>query len=214
MCKLFQTSIFCMMTLIVSQTTVSATESDWDLATRKDEFTGKNSEPFLMYKVKIPGTTKGKIELQVVCSLYDKTDQHPHLVSQNTNLKPDDKSRTINHVITVFDSELIQTNWDPNAGHHKSYFRQLNIDEKPSTTTNYLDMYYTNSKFNNVHHSSISSRVTQPDYTNLPKKQEITFVSGKRMNIEFGQMYLNYVKSCFSGRNCRNLGGHYTVCTP
>jgi hypothetical protein len=47
------------MTLIVGQTTVFASESNWGEYTKKDEFTGKNSEPFLMYKVEIPGTTKG-----------------------------------------------------------------------------------------------------------------------------------------------------------
>jgi hypothetical protein len=195
MYKLFQFSIFCLMTLIVGQTTVSASESNWDEYTRKDELTGKNSEPFLMYKVGIPGTTKGKLELQVVCSNSMVTGfSHPHHVTNNTNLKSDDKTRLINHVITFFDSPLLQTN-----GYPSSVFRQLNMDEK----TVYDVVYQKSNNYTNVYFLTIFSINTMTDYSNLPRRQEVVFVDGKKIIIDFGQRYFYYVKSCFTSRSCR-----------
>ena len=54
--------------------TVSASESDWNLYTSKDELTGKTSKPYLIYKAQIPGNSKGIIEIEFVClNVYSLT---------------------------------------------------------------------------------------------------------------------------------------------
>jgi len=195
------------MTLIVSQTTVSASESDWDLVTQTDDLTKKTSDPFMLYEVAIPGTSNGKLELQVICSsagndLLGMSFPEVHN-NKNTNLKPDDKSREIIYAITVFDSPLILVD-----SKGISFARQLNIDGK--TIENII--YIKNPSFNNVHYANKFSISTDSDYSNLPRRQEIVFAGGKKVIIDFGQQYLNYVKACFVGRNCQRVGDRYSVC--
>lgn len=217
MCKLFQVSIFCMMTLIVSQTTVLASESDWDLVTRKDEFTGKNSPPFLMYTTEIPETANGKLELQVVCSSVGSASNlnvDPDQVIHKTNLQHNDEIRFINYVLTVFRSPLILMRSEVTEYRHViTEFRQLIMDKRQSPDYDTV-AYYRNSNFNNVFHTDTRSNWTRSNYTNLPKKQEVAFVGGMKMNIEFGQKYLTFVKSCFVGRDCLNEIHQSSICTP
>ena len=213
--KLFQVLIFSMLILIVGETTVSASESDWDTYTTTDKLTGKKSDPFLRYHATIPGASKGRLKLQVRCigeDVAQKLDQGSpfgnifstlslnSLFSNPTEIKDNDHFRSVIHSIHDYDESGLKS------------VRQLNIDDALT-----FPKVIVSESYRNVYLSLVQSSKTNSNYSNLAKKQELVFDDGNSMIIEFGQKYLKYVRSCFAGRVCQSDATdqrQYAKCDP
>lgn len=151
------------------QSTVSASESDWNLYTSKDELTGKTSKPYLIYKSQIPGNSKGIIQIKINCfNMEAITDS---LMSE----------------LLINNAPILEVTQRYDGNYNSS--RILTADGSVITRFLLQDKKYRNVFYGELSLSDIKS--------NLPKKQEFIFDGGiNKMQVEFGQKYSNYVKSC------------------
>ncbi len=192
MYKLFQVSIFSLMILIAGENTVSASESDWDTYTTTDKLTGKKNYPFLSYRIKISNTSEGIFNLRVSCESE----------SPFTGGYMGDHLRVVRHSLTIHNAPLLKLQF-VGLGTN-GLIRQLSQDDKV------IEKVYSPTQYKNYYQNDVVSVQVYPNYSNFPKKQEFNFEDGNSIIVEFGRKYLNYVTSCFAGRECANK----SICGP
>jgi hypothetical protein len=155
------------------QSTVSASETEWNLYTSKDELTGKTSNPYLIYKAQIPGNSKGIIEIKIAC--FDESTKY----------------EVLNSKLSIYNAPILEVTRDSNWNNFYES-RILNADGSVIT-----QRFNQDKKYQNVFHGQYLLSEIKSNYSNLPKKQEFIFDGGNnKILVEFGMKYSNYVKSC------------------
>lgn len=178
--RLSHISIIAFIFLALGQSTVSATESEWNRYTTTDKLTGKKNEPFLEYRSKIPDTPKGELTLKVEC-----IDATPPFIKNDPTAK-------VTYTISTFDAPVLKTNVQV-ENVRLSNFREL-LDDNSVSSRQYIS-----SEWNNVFTTELNFLLKNYDKTLFPKKQEIVLANGQIMIVEFGKKFSDYILLCSVG---------------